>query len=76
MPYQPQVEGQISVDGPDLRLRETGRPESELRVPARGVPGCGGRPGTNLTDSRGGGRDDGDHRRIYRAAGMEVREPS
>ena len=70
------MKGRIKVDGPGLRLREPADPKSSYRFQLEAFRDAVVGAGPNITDGHAAiitmqTIDD-----IYRAAGMDVREPS
>jgi predicted dehydrogenase len=76
MPFQPHIKGKISVDGPDLRLREKADKHASYAFQLEAFRDAVETGGPNITDGDAAivtmqTIDD-----IYRAAGMDVRQPS
>jgi predicted dehydrogenase len=76
MPFQPHLKGRISVDGPGLRLREKADRKASYAFQLEAFRDAVVAGGPNLTNSAAAletmeAIDD-----IYRAAGMEPRQPS
>jgi len=76
MPYQPQVKGKISVDGPGLKLREKADPKTSYRFQLEAFRDAVAGSAANLTDTTAAIETMETIDGIYRAAGMSVREPS
>ncbi len=75
MPFQPHIKGKISVGRAGAAAAREGGQAPELRVPARGVrDAIAGGP--NITNSEAAIETMQTIDDIYRAAGMEVRQPS
>jgi predicted dehydrogenase len=76
MPFAPQVKGKISVDGPDLRLREKADPHASYAYQLEAFRDAVVAGGPNITDAHAAIETMQTIDDIYRAAGMEVRQPS
>jgi len=76
MPFQPQVKGKISVDGPDLRLRENADPKASYAFQLEAFRDAVEAGGPNLTDTAAAIETMQTLDDIYLAAGMDVRQPS
>jgi predicted dehydrogenase len=76
MPFAPQVKGKISVDGPDLRLREKADPHASYAYQLEAFRDAAVAGGPNITDAHAAIETMQTIDDIYRAAGMEVRQPS
>ena len=76
MPYQPHVSGKISVDGPGVRLREKADPHASYAFQLEAFRDAVVAGGPNLTDSVAAIETMQTIDDIYRAAGMEPRQPS
>jgi predicted dehydrogenase len=76
MPYQPQVKGKISVDGPGLRVREKADKRASYAYQLEAFRDAVVASGPNLTDSVAAIETMQTIDDIYRAAGMEPRRPS
>jgi predicted dehydrogenase len=76
MPFQPHIKGKISVDGPDLRLREKADAHASyaFQLEAFRDAVIGGGPNITDSDAAVGTMQTIDD--IYRAAGMDPRQPS
>jgi predicted dehydrogenase len=76
MPFQPQIKGKISVDGPGLRLREKGDKHASYAYQLEAFRDAVVAGGPNLTDSAAAIETMQTIDDIYRAAGMDVRLPT
>ena len=76
MPFQPHAKGKISVDGPGLRLREKADKHASYAFQLEAFRDAVVAGGPNLTDSAAAVETMQTIDDIYRAAGMDVRQPS
>lgn len=76
MPFQPQIKGKISVDGPGLRLREKADKHASYAFQLEAFRDAVGAGGPNITDSAAAVETMQTIDDIYRAAGMDARRPS
>lgn len=76
MPYAPQIKGKISVDGPDLRIREKADKHASYAYQLEAFRDAVVAGGPNITDSGAAVETMQTIDDIYRAAGMDVRQPS
>ena len=76
MPFQPHIMGRISVDGPGLRLREKADKRASYAFQLDAFRDAVVAAGPNLTDSAAAVETMQTIDDIYRAAGMDVRQPS
>jgi predicted dehydrogenase len=76
MPFAPQVKGKISVDGPGLRLREKADKHASYAFQLEDFRDAVVAGGPNITDVDAAVVTMQTIDDIYRAAGMEIREPS
>ena len=76
MPYQPQVKGKISVDGPGLKLREKADPKTSYRFQLEAFRDAVAGSAVNITDTAAAIETMETIDGIYRAAGMGVRQPA
>lgn len=76
MPFAPQLKGKISVDGPGLRLREKADRHASYAFQLEAFRDAITAGGPNLTDSGAAIETMQTIDDIYRAAGMDPRQPS
>jgi predicted dehydrogenase len=76
MPFAPQVKGKISVDGPDLRLREKADKHASYAFQLEAFRDAVVAGGPNITDSTAAVETMQTIDDVYRAAGMEPRRPT
>lgn len=76
MPYAPQIKGKISVDGADLRIREKADKHASYAYQLEAFRDAVAGGGPNLTDVDAAVVTMQTIDDIYRAAGMDVRQPS
>ena len=76
MPFQPHIKGKISVDGPDVRLREKADKHASYAFQLEAFRDAVGSGGPNITDSAAAVETMETIDDIYRAAAMEPRQPS
>jgi predicted dehydrogenase len=76
MPFQPQIKGKISVDGPGLRIREKADKKTSYRYQLEAFRDAVVAGGPNLTDTAAAVETMQTIDDIYLAAGMRVRQPS
>jgi predicted dehydrogenase len=76
MPYAPHIKGKISVDGPGLHLREKADKHSSYAFQLEAFRDAIEAGGPNITDSAAAIETMQTIDDIYRAAGMDVRQPS
>jgi predicted dehydrogenase len=76
MPYAPQTQGRIKVDGPDLRLREKADKRASYSFQLEAFRDAVVAGGPNITDSHAAVATMETIDAIYLAAGMDVRQPS
>ena len=76
MPYAPQVKGKISVDGPGLHLREKVDKRASYAFQLEAFRDAVVAGGPNITDSDAAVETMQTIDDIYRAAGMDPRQPS
>jgi predicted dehydrogenase len=76
MPYQPQVKGKLSVDGPGLKLREKADPKPSYAYQLEAFRDAVAGSDTNRTGTAAAIETMQTIDDIYRAAGMDLREPS
>ena len=76
MPFQPHLKGKISVDGPGLRIREKADKHASYAFQLEAFRDAVVAGGPNLTDSDAAVVTMQTIDDIYRAAGMDVRQPS
>jgi predicted dehydrogenase len=76
MPFAPQIKGKISVDGPDLRIREKADKHASYAYQLEAFRDAVEAGGPNLTDVDAAVVTMQTIDDIYRAAGMDVRQPS
>jgi predicted dehydrogenase len=76
MPFAPQIKGKISVDGPDLRIREKADTHASYAYQLEAFRDAVVAGGPNLTDGDAAIETMQTIDDIYLAAGMDVRQPS
>jgi predicted dehydrogenase len=76
MPFQPQIKGKISVDGPGLHIREKADKKTSYRYQLEAFRDAVVVGGPNLTDTAAAVETMQTIDDIYLAAGMDVRQPS
>ncbi len=76
MPFAPQMKGKISIDGPGLRIREKADKRASYRYQLEAFRDAVVAGGPNPTDSDAAVETMQTIDDIYRAAGMQVRQPS
>ncbi len=76
MPFQPHMKGKIKVDGPGLRLREKADKHASYAFQLEAFRDAITAGGPNLTDSDAAIETMETIDAIYRAAGMDLRQPS
>jgi predicted dehydrogenase len=75
-PYGPQVKGKISVDGPGLRLRERADKRASYTYQLEAFRDAVGSGGPNITGTAAAVETMQTIDELYRAAGMDPRQPS
>ena len=76
MPFQPHIKGKISVDGPGVRLREKADKHASYAFQLEAFRDAVEVGGPNITDSAAAIETMQTIDDIYRAAGMDPRQPS
>ncbi len=76
MPFMPQLKGRIRVDGPGMRVRERADPRSSYSFQLEAFRDAVVAGGPNITDSDAAVETMETIDEIYRAAGMDARQPT
>ena len=76
MPFTPHLKGRIKVDGPGVRLREPADSRTSYSFQLQDFRDAVVAAGPNITDSHAAIETMSTIDAIYRAAGMQIRQPA